>query len=167
VSDFDETTLLCAIGLVTQARQGRATIGGHVIERFACGLPLPEATVRAAFSAELDLLAGQLAVDAPADDDGWQARHDAAERIVRNAVLVDLQDFLDALFHAPERPLPSPAAERAAAQTIAHTLAAGVEMTPDDLLQAFAIYKGSSEEDLADLVADQRATELAGDDRWD
>jgi hypothetical protein len=108
VSEFDETTLLCAIGLVTQARQGRATIGGHVIERFACGLPLPEATVRAAFSAELDLLAGKLAVDAAADDDGWQARHDAAERIARNAVLVDLQDLLGALFHAPERPLPSP-----------------------------------------------------------
>jgi hypothetical protein len=167
VSDFDETTLLCAIGLATQARQGRATIGGHVIERFAGGLPLPEATVRAAFSAELDLLAGKLAVDAAAGDDGWQARHDAAERIARNAALVDLQDLLDALFHAPERPLPSPAAEHAAAQTIAHTLAAGVEMTPDDLLQAFAVYKGSSEEDLADLVASQHATELAGDDRWD
>jgi hypothetical protein len=104
VSDFDETTLLCAVGLATHARQGRATIGGHVIERFACGLPLPEATVRAAFSAELDLLAGKLAVDAAADDDGWQVRHDAAERIARHAVLVDLQDLLDALFHAPNGP---------------------------------------------------------------
>jgi hypothetical protein len=54
ISELDEHAVAGATILAWNARQGRRLIGGHVIERFAIGLPVAEDRVRAAFTAELD-----------------------------------------------------------------------------------------------------------------
>jgi hypothetical protein len=167
VSELDTTALVRATGLAQAARQGRALPGGHVIDRFALGLPVPEARVRAAFAEQLDRLARGLAADAPADDDGWQARHDAAVRVARTTRLVDGQELLDALFDVPARTGMDRAAERDAVRAVAHVLADGAEVVAEELLRALATTGALPTEELPQVLANQRKAELAGAGDWE
>jgi hypothetical protein len=167
VSELDETAVLRASVLARLARQGRRLAGSHVVERFAVGLPTTEDEVRAAFAAELDRLADRLAVDAPGTDDGWQQQYDAAKRVARtNRLPVDGQALLDALSGGPP-PRPEPrGAERAAMQTLLHTIAGG-EVAVEDLLQAMTTAGWLSEADLASVLGEHRQAQLAGTDGCD
>src|ERR1039457_1527832 len=97
VSELADTAVDLAATLATQARQGRATRGGHVIERFARGQRIDETRVRAAFRAQLDRIARKLAMDAEDGDRGWQARYDAANRLARSAAIVSWENLIDAI----------------------------------------------------------------------
>jgi len=169
VSELDPGTLERATILAEHSRQGRSLPGAHVIERFARGLPVAEERVRAAFAAQLDRIAHHLAADAGTDDAGWQARHDAAKRIARNARINSPQDLLDALLNVPEgaRLSSSRADERHAVRTYVHTMAGGAETTYEDLLQALAAYGVIPHDALPQLISEQRHDELAGVDDWE
>src|SRR5438094_9490716 len=59
----DEQTIHLAMTLARYSRQGSPRIHGHIVERFACGLPVPEREVRRAFAAQLDGVARMTAAD--------------------------------------------------------------------------------------------------------
>jgi hypothetical protein len=166
-AELDEFAVAAASGLARNARQGRRLVGGHVIERFAYGMPVGEAQVRAAFAAELDRVVDRLAGDAPDTDDGWQQRYDAAMRVARREQPpVDGQVLLEALFGGPARPEPPRGAERAGMRTLLQ-LVAGGEVTQEDLLGAVATAERLSDANLAFVLADHRAAQLAGTDTCD
>jgi hypothetical protein len=95
-SQLDDAAVDRAAALAERARQGRAMLGCHIIERFAGGQELEEARVRAAFRTVVDRVSRKLAVNAGNDDQGWQARYDATRRTSRNATLVSWQGLIDA-----------------------------------------------------------------------
>lgn len=166
-SELDESAVAHASVLARIARQGQRLAGGHVIERFALGLPAAEHEVRAAFTAELDKLTDRLAGDAPDTDDGWQQRYDAAARIARRERLpVDGQELLAVLFQEPTRPEPSRVAEHDAMRTLLRTVSASEEVTPEELLEALATAGYISPADLSPALADHHAAQLAGTDTW-
>jgi hypothetical protein len=166
-SDLDETAVARASILARNAQQGRRLVGSHVIERFALGMPVAEEQVRAAFTAELDGIINRLAGDAPATDDGWQQRYDAAKQVARRERLpVDGQALLGALFGGPDRPEPPPGAERAAMRALLQTIAGG-EVAQEDLLQAMATAGWLPEAEVPFVLADHYAAQLAGTDTCD
>jgi hypothetical protein len=166
-SELDQTAMARASILARYARQGRRLVGGSVIERFALGMPVAEDQVRAAFAAELDRIVNRLAGDAPATDDGWQQRYDAAKQVARRERLpADGQALLDALLGGPDRPEPPPDAERAAMRTLLQTIAGG-EVAQEDLLQAMATAGWLPEAEVPSVLADHYAAQLAGSDTCD
>lgn len=166
-SELVDSTVDLAAWLAEHARQGRATPGGHMIERFARGQQLDETRVRAAFSAQLGRIRRKLAVDAGGGDEGWQARYDAANRIARNAVIVGWQDLVDAINEVPERQHLTRAQERSTVRTITRVIADGSEASAEELLQAFGAYGQVGGQDAAQLIENQREAELSGTDSWD
>jgi hypothetical protein len=166
-SELGETAVARASILARYARQGRRLVGGHVVERFALGMPVADGQVRAAFAAELDRIISSLAGDAPSTDDGWQQRYDAATRIAhRERLPVDSQALLDALLGSPDRPQPPPGAEQAAMRTLLQTIAGG-EVAQEDLLQAMATAGWLPEAEVPAVLADHHAAQLAGTDTCD
>jgi hypothetical protein len=167
VSELDGNAVAVATVLAHDARQGRRLVFGHVIERFALGLPAAEDQVRAAFAVELDNAIDRLAGDAPDTDEGWQQRYDAAMRVARHERLpVDGQALLEALYGHPARPEPPPGAERAAMRTLLQ-VSAGGEVAQEDLLQAMITAGYSPQADLASALTAHHASQLAGINTFD
>jgi hypothetical protein len=166
-SELDDAAVDRAAALAERARQGRAMLGCHIIERFAGGQQLEEARIRAAFRAVLDRVSRKLAVDAGNDDRGWQARYDAARRTSRNATLVSWQGLIDAANETAESPGPSPAEEKAGARAVFRALADATETTAEELLGAFGAFGKVTGNDVEQLIKVYREAELAGTDDWD
>jgi hypothetical protein len=166
-SELDDAAVDRAAALAERARQGRAMLGCHIIERFARGQQLEEARVRAAFRAILDRVSRKLAVNAGNDDRGWQARYDSARKTSRNATLVSWQGLIDAANETSESPGPSPAEERAGAHAVFRALADATETTADELLGAFGAFGKVARNDVDQLIKAYREAELAGTDDWD
>ena len=166
-SELDDVAVELAARLAEYARQGRAMPGSHIIECFAKGQRLEEDRIREAFHALLDRISRKLAVDAGKDDQGWQARYDAARRTSRNSTPVNWQELIDAFNETPSRPDPSPSEERAAVRTMFRTIADATETTADELLHAFGIFGSAAGLDVEQMISAQREAELAGTDNWE
>lgn len=163
----DEATIQQAILLGRNSRQGVARPGGHIIERFALGLPVAEDQVRAAFAAQLDAVARLTAADVQGVDAGWQARQSAADRAAGSPyplTSVRWSEFVDAIDGKEMAAPPESAQRRAALDGMIHAVGAGAEATGEDLAAMVATVLHLSEQQLESLRRAQQEAELRGED---
>ena len=163
VSEIDDQSVRQAAMLARSAGQGRALMGSHVLDRFMAGRPVPEVRVRAAYRDRLDRLGRMIAADAGDDDEGWQARYDAAQRLSRRSHRADAGMLLDALLERPERYTAGERQQRQAVRAFTQGMAHGGDAALEEMAEAFAVFGAAPGGDLEKAKQALREAELAGE----
>lgn len=163
VSELDDQVVRQAAVLARSAGQGRALMGSHVLDRFMAGRPVAEEKVRAAYRDRLDRLGRLIAADAGDDDEGWQARFDAAQRLSRRAHRADTGMLLDALLERPERYTASEREQRRAVRALTQGMAHGGDAAPEEMAEAFAVFGAAPGGSVESAKLALREAELAGE----
>jgi hypothetical protein len=162
----DEPTIHLATMLADQSRQGSPRIGGHLLERFARGMPVPEGAVRAALIAQIDAVARSVRADLPDDDAGWEARHELAARHAGSIIGVGWQDLIDAIDDAPSRAEPTPDQRRRFAAAIVQIFTDPDSAVDEDLAELVAFSAPADGDSAQSLLRYTHESQLRGENPW-
>ena len=162
VSELDDQAVRQAAALARSTGQGSALMGSHVLERFMAGRPAPEERVRDAYRDRLNRLGRLIGADTADDDEGWQTRYDAAQRLSRRAHRTDSGTLLDALLERPERYSASEKQQRQAVRAFTQVMAHGEDAGLEEIAEALAVFGGAPGGDVESAKQALREAELAG-----
>lgn len=167
---LDQATIDVAVRLASAAHQGHRVPRLHLIERFAAGQIMDESRVRAAFHAQLDIVARMTAADVPDDDAGWDARQTIAQRAARHPSAgdsVSYHDLVQAVEGAPEPAELAPKIRKAAVSAAVHALGGGSEAVGEDFVALVAVSARLSSQEHEALLRTRQLAELAGEHAWE